>query len=95
MENILIIFGLTMLGITFISICNIVCFLIGARTFQNVHRGEEIKLPSINPIEIVQDKIKERREQKEAELEQSIYETNLENINNYRGDATGQKDLPR
>ena len=70
---------------------NIVCFLIGAKTAQKVNRDEEIKLPSINPIEI----IKEHREAKEAELEQERYNTMLENINNYSGDGTGQKDLPR
>lgn len=89
--NILIILAITMLGITFVTIGNIVCFLIGAKTFQNVHRGEEIKLPTINPIEIA----KERREAKEAQLEQDKYNVMLDNINNYRGDSTGQKDIPR
>lgn len=70
---------------------NIACFLIGVKTAQKVNRGEEIKLPSINPMEI----IKERREQKEARIEQDRYNTMLENINNYSGDSTGQKDLPR
>ena len=91
MENVLIIFGLSMLGISLVSICNVVCFLVGAKTFQNVHKGEEIKLPSINPIEM----IKEHRDQKEAEREQERYNIMLENINNYKGDATGQKDIPR
>lgn len=73
------------------TILNIICFVIGVKTAQKVNKGEEIKLPTINPVEI----IKERREQKEAEIEQSIYATNLENINNYKGDSTGQKDIPR
>ena len=79
------------LAIAFTSLMNILCFLIGVKTFQKVDRGEEITLPSINPMEI----IKEHREQKEAELEQEKYNVMLENINNYRGDGTGQKDLPR
>lgn len=91
MDNILMIFGLTVLGISFISVCNMICFLIGAKTFQNVHRNEEIKLPNINPIEM----IKEHREKKEAEIEADRFNTMLENINNYKGDSTGQKDLPR
>lgn len=86
METLIII-----LAIAITSLMNIVCFLIGAKTFQKVDRGEEIKLPSINPIEM----IKEHREKKEAEIEQDRFNTMLENINNYRGDATGQKDLPR
>jgi uncharacterized membrane protein len=74
-----------------LTVMNIVCFLIGAKTAQKVNRDEEIKLPSINPMEI----IKERREAKEAQIEQDRYNTMLENINNYKGDSTGQKDLPR
>lgn len=74
-----------------IVISNITCFVIGVKTAQNVHRGEEIKLPTINPFEIA----KEHREQKEAQIEQDKYNIMLENINNYRGDATGQKDIPR
>lgn len=70
---------------------NIACFLIGVKTAQKAQKGEEIKLPSINPIEIA----KEHREAKEAQIEQERYNTMLENINNYKGDATGQKDLPR
>lgn len=73
------------------SLMNIVCFLIGVKTAQKVERDEVIELPSINPIEI----IKEHREKKEAEIEQDRFNTMLENINNYRGDSTGQKDLPR
>lgn len=84
------IFGLCVLGIVFISTCNIICFLIGARTFQNVHKGEEIKLPNINPIE----KIKDVREQREANKEQERIKTIWDNVNNYQGDSTGQKDIP-
>lgn len=74
-----------------LTLMNIVCFTIGVITAQKVGKDEEIKLPSINPIEI----IKERREAKEAQIEQDRYNTMLENINNYKGDSTGQKDLPR
>ena len=94
MDNVIMIFGLTILGITFISICNIICFLIGAKTFQNVHRGEEIKLPNVNPIDAIKKRMDERRERKEAEKEAERLSTMLENINNYRGDSTGQKDIP-
>ncbi len=45
------------------TVLNIVCFIIGVKTAQKVNRDEEIKLPTINPIEIV----KEHREKKEAE----------------------------
>jgi hypothetical protein len=91
MENIILIYGLAIGGIIFISICNAICFLIGARTSQKAQKGEEIKLPTVNPMEIA----KERREQKKAEIEQNRFDIMLENINNYSGDSTGQKDIPR
>ena len=91
MENVFIIFVIAILGIVFITLSNMFCFLIGAKTAQKVDRGEEIKFPTINPIEIA----KEHREAKEAQIEQDKYNIMLENINNYRGDSTGQKDLPR
>lgn len=64
-------------------------FLIGARTAQKADRGEEIKLPSINPMEAY----KEHREQSEANKEQERLNTMLENINNYDGTGLGQKDI--
>lgn len=91
MENIVVITGMAMLGIALVSIMNGVCFLIGAKTAQKVSNNEEIKLPNINPLEIA----KEHRERKEAEREQTKFDIMLENINNYKGDATGQKDIPR
>lgn len=91
MENIILIYGLAIGGIIFISICNAICFLIGARTSQKAQKGEEIKLPTVNPMELA----REHREQKEAKLEQDRYDVMLENINNYSGDSSGQKDIPR
>ena len=91
MGNILIILGITILGIVFITLGNMFCFLIGARIAQKASNNDEIKLPNINPLEIA----KEHRERKEAEREQTKFDIMLENINNYKGDSTGQKDIPR
>lgn len=81
----------TIILVLLMGAMNLIAFLIGARTAQKAHRDEEIKLPTINPIEIA----KEHRERKEAELEQEKFNIMLENINNYSGDSTGQKDIPR
>ena len=68
---------------------NLLAFLIGARTAQKVDKGEEIKLPSINPMETY----KEHREKVEANKEQERFNTMLDNINNYDGTGLGQKDI--
>ena len=91
MESIVVITGMTMLGIALVSVMNAICFLIGARIAQKASNNDEIKLPNINPLEIA----KEHRERKEAEREQTKFDIMLENINNDKGDSTGQKDIPR
>ena len=67
------------------------CFIVGARVGQAVSKGEEIKLPGINPMEA----IRERRDKKEAELAQDRFETIMRNIDGYDGTGNGQKDVPK
>lgn len=66
-----------------------ICFLIGAKVGQKVSKGEAVELPSVNPIKAIRDK----REQKEAEMEADKVETILRNIDRYDGTARGQEDV--
>lgn len=68
---------------------NILSFLIGAKTAQKLHKGEEVELPTLNPMQA----IREHREQSEANKEQERFNTMMENINNYNGTGLGQKDI--
>lgn len=68
----------------------VVCFLVGAKVGQTVSKGEDIKLPKLNPMEAV----RERRDKKEAELEQSRLDVIMKNIESYDGTAGGQRDVP-
>ena len=68
---------------------NLLAFLIGARTAQKVDKGEEITLPSINPMQAY----KEHREQIEANKAQEEMNIMLENINNYDGTGNRQRDI--
>jgi hypothetical protein len=74
-----------------ISLSNIACFLIGARVGQKVVKGEEVKLPTVNPMEVY----REHQERKEAERVQEKVEAIWRNIDNYDGTAQGQEDVPR
>lgn len=74
-----------------VSALNIACFFIGAKVGQTVSKGEEIKLPTVNPI----DAIKERKDRKAAEFEQDRVNTILRNIENYDGTGAHQEDVPR
>lgn len=66
---------------------NIICFLIGARVGQKVTKGEEVKLPSVNPMEAY----REHQARKEAEIEQNRMDTILRNIDRYDGTPYGQE----
>ena len=72
-----------------IGIMNILCFLIGAKTGQKVVKGEEVTLPSANPIKVMETIKEDRRQKKEEEN----FNINLENIENYDGTGIGQKDF--
>jgi hypothetical protein len=70
---------------------NILCFMVGARVGQKVTKGEEVKLPSVNPMEA----IREHQEKKEAQREQDRMDTILRNIESYDGTNAHQEDVPR
>lgn len=67
------------------------CFIVGAKVGQKVSRGEDIKVPTINPIEA----IREHNSKKEAEMAQDKLDTIMRNIESYDGTPNGQEDVPR
>ena len=70
---------------------NILCFMIGAKVGQKVAKGEEIELPSVNPIQAY----REHEARKEAEHEQNKLEIIMGNLERYDGTPNGQRDVPR
>ena len=68
----------------------IVCFMVGAKVGQTVSKGEDIKLPTVNPLEAY----REHEQRKAAKDEQERVETILQNIEAYNGTADGQRDVP-
>jgi hypothetical protein len=80
-----------LLIIAAVAASSIVCFMVGAKVGQAVSKGEEVKLPTVNPLEAV----REHNAKKEAEYQQSKIDTILSNIESYDGTGNGQKDIPR
>ena len=68
----------------------ICCFVIGAKVGQAVSKGEDIMLPTINPIEAY----RERENKKHARMEQDKLDTIMRNIEAYDGTDSRQEDLP-
>lgn len=79
--------ALTILAMGFVCLS---CFLMGAKLGQQVTKGEEIKVPSVNPMQTV----REHKAKKEAEMEQDKFNTILQNIEKYDGTTKGQEDVP-
>lgn len=67
------------------------CFLVGAKVGQTVSKGEEITLPTVNPLEAY----RQHKARQEAQEKQNALETIMQNIENYDGTGNGQKDVPR
>lgn len=72
------------------GLTNIACFMIGVNVRQKVDRGEEVKLPTLNPMEIQ----REKQAKHEAEMEKSRLDTILRNIDNYDGTDYRQEEVP-
>lgn len=69
---------------------NILCFLIGASVRQKVDKGEEVKLPNVNPV----DMYHEHKDKEEKKLKANQREVLLRNIERYNGTSLGQEDIP-
>ena len=68
---------------------NILCFVLGAKVGQKVVKGEEIELPTINPMEAY----REHEAKREAQREQEKFDTILQNIDSYDGTSYGQREV--
>ena len=79
------------LTILVVGTLNVVCFLIGAKVGQTVSKGEEVKVPTVNPLKIY----REHQDHKESERVQKRLDTILHNIECYDGTDRGQEDVPR
>ncbi len=73
------------------GVMNILCFLVGARVGQKVVKGEEVVIPTANPLKAV----REREAKREALSEQERIDTIMRNVENYDGTSNGQEDVPR
>ena len=69
-------------------------FLMGAKLGQKVTKGEEIKVPSVNPVQAVREHKATKEADEKAKMVQYKMETILQNIDKYDGTTKGQEDVP-
>jgi hypothetical protein len=79
------------LTIMAVGVLNILCFYFGSLVGQKAVKGEKIELP--NPIQAIKENVRQREEEKEAEIERQKMEKILRNIENYDGTFAGQEDV--
>ena len=72
------------------GLINLACFLMGAKVGQTVSKGEEVKLPTVNPVEVY----RKHEAKKEAQMEQERIDTIMRNIECFDGTGRGQEDVP-
>lgn len=77
------------------ALINLAFLLVGAFLGRLSNKGNEsitpeIKKVNLNPIQAY----KEHKSNKEVEKEQERLSVMMENVNNYNGSASGQKDIP-
>lgn len=76
--------------IAVVAAANIACFMVGAKVGQKVSRGEEVSLPTVDPLAAY----RQHRDKKEAKQQQDRMETILRNIDAYDGTEANQEDVP-
>ena len=70
-----------------LTVCNMLCLIIGVKVGIKASRGEEVMLP--NPVRAV----REHKEQKEASRKDQAMENMSYNIDIYDGTGLGQRDI--
>jgi hypothetical protein len=69
----------------------IACLVIGIKIGQKTIKGEEIELPSLDPMKA----IREHKERKKVDSEQNRFDAIMRNIDRYDGTSAGQEEIPR
>ena len=77
------------LAVVVMGFVNLLSFVVGAKVGMAVKKDEEIKLPSVNPVEVVKEHINKR----EAKIEQDKIDKIVQNIERYDGTPNGQVDV--
>ena len=72
------------------GLINVLCFLIGVKTAQQVNKGEPVEVPSINPMKAYGEK----QEKKAYKEEQHKIDAIMSNVECYNGTSQGQRDIP-
>lgn len=80
------------LSILLVGIFMLLAFFMGVKLTQQIYNDKEVSF-EVNPIKAIQEERKAKERAEKLDKIEREYQINLENIENYNGDATGQKDF--
>jgi len=63
------------------TILPVICLIIGF--YFGFKIGKEKEIPTINPVKIVKEEVKQAKEEKKHEREKEVFEQYLENLDSY------------
>jgi hypothetical protein len=79
-----------LIGLGF-CILNLFSLVIGVKIGQKTAKGEEVKLPTVNPMKLYE----EHQDKEEAKREMEKLDIIMQNIERYDGTGNNQEDVPR
>ena len=82
---------MSLTDVVILMLINLASFVIGAKIGLSVSKKKDITL---NPIKAVNESINDKKEKKQADLEERKLKVMLENIDNYDGTGFGQNKIP-
>lgn len=80
----------TIILCTIFGVFILLAYTLGLRNGQKVSNNEEIKIPELNPVTVINKEIEKNEDRKKQEA----YEIMMSNIDNYDGTGLGQKEIP-
>lgn len=80
----------TIILCTIFGVFILLAYTLGLRNGQKVSNNEEIKMPELNPVTVINKEIEKHEDKKKQEA----YEIMMSNIDNYDGTGLGQKEIP-
>lgn len=75
---------------TIFGVFILVAYSLGLKNGQRLSKNEEVVMPNVNPIKVINEEIEKHEEKKK----QQAYEIMMSNIDNYDGTGLGQQDIP-
>lgn len=80
----------TIILCTLFGVFILIAYSLGLKNGQKLSKSEEVIVPELNPVKVIQKEIETVEEKKKQEA----FDLMMSNIDNYDGTGLGQKNIP-